>query len=350
MTTAAVGRANLLLRLALGMVAAGLVAAPLWADLNALRVLGEVWTYLALATLWNLLAGFAGLVSVGQQAFVGLGGYALLAVVLFGGGSPLLGVLAAGILGAAAAVPIGAIAFRLRGAYFAIGTWAIAEVLRLFAMRIDALGGGSGTSLPVSVLRSLSPDRVTRAGIVYEVGCVIGLGCLAFAVLLLRSRWGLALRSIRDSEVGAASVGIVIQPIKYGLYCATGGLTAAVGALVLLQKLRISPDAAFSVNDWTAFVIFIVVIGGLGTVEGPLVGTVLFFVLRGLLADYGTVYLIVLGLLAVAVMLKAPRGLWGALTDRFPVSPLEIRRQPPPVRPLSAPAGPAPDAQVERVQ
>ena len=88
----------------------------------------------------------------------------------------------------------------------------------------------------------------------------------------------------------------------------TGGLTAAVGALIFLQKLRISPDAAFNVNDWTAFVIFIVVIGGIGTIEGPIIGTVIFFLLRETLADLGTTYLLILGLVAILVMLRAPKG------------------------------------------
>ena len=90
-----------------------------------------------------------------------------------------------------------------------------------------------------------------------------------------------------------------------------------VGALIFLQKLRISPDAAFSVNDWTAFVIFIVVIGGIGTIEGPIIGTLIFFALRETLADLGTIYLLVLGLVAIVVMLKAPKGVWGLIRSRF---------------------------------
>jgi branched-chain amino acid transport system permease protein len=90
-----------------------------------------------------------------------------------------------------------------------------------------------------------------------------------------------------------------------------------IGALIFLQKLRISPDAAFSVNDWTAFVIFIVVIGGIGTIEGPIIGTLVFFALRETLADLGTTYLIVLGVVAIVVMLKAPKGIWGVIRSRY---------------------------------
>jgi len=108
---------------------------------------------------------------------------------------------------------------------------------------------------------------------------------------------------------------------------AAGEGTAMVGALVFLQKLRISPDAAFSVNDWTAFVIFITVIGGIGRLEGPIVGTIVFFALRQALADRGAVYLLMLGAVAIAVMLHAPKGIWGLVVARldWQVFPLQRR-------------------------
>jgi branched-chain amino acid transport system permease protein len=90
-----------------------------------------------------------------------------------------------------------------------------------------------------------------------------------------------------------------------------------VGALIFLQKLRISPDTAFNVNDWTAFVIFITVIGGIGRLEGPIIGTLVFFLLRRTLADLGSIYLLTLGAVAIAVMLLAPKGIWGMLAGRF---------------------------------
>jgi branched-chain amino acid transport system permease protein len=98
-----------------------------------------------------------------------------------------------------------------------------------------------------------------------------------------------------------------------------------VGAFILLQRLRISPDAAFSVNDWTAFVIFITVIGGIGRIEGPIVGTIVFFALRQTLADLGTIYLLTLGVVAILVMLMAPKGIWGLIVESFgwQVFPLE---------------------------
>ena len=151
---------------------------------------------------------------------------------------------------------------------------------------------------------------------------------ILFAIVwLLRSRYGLALTAIRDNELGARSNGVDVARIKYAVYVAVAFGTAMVGALIFLQKIRISPDTAFSVNDWTAFVIFITVIGGIGRIEGPIIGTVIFFLLRQTLADLGAIYLLILGVVAIAVMLWAPKGLWGLIADRFgwQVFPLQRR-------------------------
>ena len=290
---------------------AALAAAPLWAGRADLRLMGEIFLYLALATSWNLLAGYAGLVSVGQQAFVGLGGYMLFALAIFAGLSPLAAIPVAGFIGAVVAIPVATLIFRLRGAYFAIGTWVVAEVFRLGFAQVSALGGGSGTSLPAQMVRSIAGGRELREWTTYWVALGMALAVIAVTYGLLRSRRGLALTAIRDNELASASLGVDILKAKFFVYVVTAALTTAVGALIFLQKLRISPDAAFSVNDWTAFVIFIVVIGGIGTIEGPIIGTIVFFALRETLADLGTTYLLILGVVAIVVMVKAPKGIWG---------------------------------------
>jgi branched-chain amino acid transport system permease protein len=144
--------------------------------------------------------------------------------------------------------------------------------------------------------------------------------------LILRSRWGLALAAIRDSEPAAESVGVDNYRTKFLVYFLTAGATGSVGALISLQKLRISPDAAFSVNDWTALVIFIVVIGGIGRMEGPLLGTIIFFLLREFFADWGPWYLMFLGLFAIVVTLAMPKGIAGLLADRFDFQIFPLRR------------------------
>lgn len=302
-----------------------LAAAPWWAGRADLRLMGEVFLYMSLATLWNWLAGYAGLVSVGQQAYVGLGGYAFFALTMLAGVPVYAALILAALAGAIIAAPVAALIFRLRGAYFAIGTWVVAEVFRLTAALTPALGGGSGISLPVSIAKSLASGKgaTDRAAYLLALGVLVLVVGAAF--LTLRSRQGVALTAIRDNELAARSLGIDIWRTKFITYVMVGGLTTLVGALISLQKLRVSPEASFSANDWTAFVIFIVVIGGIGTLEGPILGTLIFFALRETLADLGTVYLIALGLVAIAVMLKAPAGIWGLIRTRtgaelFPLS------------------------------
>jgi branched-chain amino acid transport system permease protein len=299
-----------------------LVAAPWWGSTATLRLLGEMMVYLALASLWNLLAGYTGLVSVGQQAFVGLGVYIMVASTIYLGIHPYFAIPLAGLAAVVVSLPVGKMVFRLQGAYFAIGTWVMAEVFRLIAAQLGSvgLGGGSGVSIPTQVLRDLAVDRFWRETSIYWITLILGIGALALVYGLLRSRIGLALTAIRDSEVASSSLGINIERIKYAVYVAVAGMTAMVGAIIALQKIRVSPDAAFSVNDWTAIVIFIVVIGGIGTIEGPIVGTIVYFLLREFLADLGSLYLMLLGALAIAIMLVAPKGIWGYLTARWNVS------------------------------
>jgi branched-chain amino acid transport system permease protein len=310
-----------------GFALAVLAAAPLWADRQELRLLTEIYAYVALASLWNLLAGYAGLVSVGQQAYVGLGAYLLFALTMLAGVPPLVAIPIAGIIAAIVTVPVAALIFRLRGHYFAIGTWVVAEVFRLLASQVTALDGGSGTSLPSEIVISIAGTRQMREFLIYWIAFALAVAIIGLIVLLLRSRYGLALTAIRDNELGARSNGVDVTRIKYIVYVITGFGTAIVGALIFLQKQRISPDTAFSVNDWTAFVIFITVIGGIGRIEGPIIGTLVFFLFRQMLADLGTLYLLILGAVAIFVMLKAPKGIWGLITDRYDWQIFPLKRR-----------------------
>ena len=320
-------RASRIAACALALLVIVLAAAPAFGDRQLLRLLAEIYAYLCLATLWNLLAGYAGLVSVGQQAYVGLGGYALFALAIRLNVPPLWAIPLAGVLGALVALPAAALLFRLRGAYFAIGSWVLAEIFRLLAAQISALGGGSGTSLPAAVATGIAASRQAREYTFYWCAFALLVVVLSCSYGLLRSRLGLALRAVGDNELAARSNGVGVTGLKLAVYVGVAALTAMTGAMIFLQRLRISPDAAFSVNDWTAFVIFMAVIGGIGSLEGPVIGTLLFFALRQWLADYGTLYLMLLGLIAVVIMVKAPRGLFGLLAGRFGVSlaPVKMR-------------------------
>ncbi|MGH7375579.1 MAG: branched-chain amino acid ABC transporter permease [Candidatus Rokuibacteriota bacterium] len=270
-----------------GLVAAALAliflgSLPAWGDPSTMRILVEFIALLVLAHMWNLLAGYAGLVSIGQQVYVGLGGYALIVLADDLGVNPFVAVPLAGVIAAAFALPTAALVFRFHGGYFAVGTWAIAEVYRLLIANTPALGRGSGRTL-----KAVFPlARETREVTTYVLALAIGVAALVAVYAFLRSRYGLGLMAIRDSEPGSEALGVDVFRTKLVVYVGVAFGTGVTGALIYLNLLRISPDAAFSIN-WTAYTIFIVVIGGLGSLEGPLIGTALFFVVRELLSDYG---------------------------------------------------------------
>jgi branched-chain amino acid transport system permease protein len=304
-----------------------LAALPWWGDAGWMRLIAEMAYYLALAQLWNLLAGYAGLVSVGQQAYVGLGGYALFYLTGAQNMNVYLALAIAGPFAGLIAIPVSFAVFRLRGAYFAVGTWVMSEVFALSASLIAVLGAGSGLSLTPAILRQISPDRASRDAILYLMSLAISVAVCAIVYLLLRSRHGLALTAIRDSEPASASLGVNTFRTKFTIYVATAACTGLIGGLIFLQKLRISPEAGFSINDWTVVVIFMVVIGGIGTIEGPFIGMLVYITLRELLADYGTIYLILMGMIAIAVMLKAPSGIWGWVVQRYDVQLFPVGRR-----------------------
>ena len=295
--------------LALVVLAATL---PWWGESSWMREFVEIACYLIFAMTWNLLAGYGGMVSIGQQAFFGFGGYVMLMLGNFVGINPFIAIPLGALAAALIAIPVSWVAFRLQGGYFAIGTWVIAEVFRLSFANLSIVGGGSGTTL--TALRGI--ERSTRQNLTYWMA----LACVVAAVLLvypfLRSKRGLALLAIRDNPVAAESQGIPVRRMRLAVYVVAAFGAGMAGALYFVGNLRISPDAAFSVN-WTAFAIFMVVIGGVGRIEGPLVGALVFWGLNKLFSDYGTWYLIGLGLLAIVITLFFKEGLWGYAQRRW---------------------------------
>lgn len=296
-----------------GGVLVGVAASmPFWAESSWMREFVEIACYFIFAMMWNLLAGYGGMVSIGQQAFFGFGGYAMLILGNFGGVNPFVAIPLAAVATALVAVPISKVAFRLQGGYFAIGTWVIAEVMRLSFANFSAVGGGSGTSL--TALRGF--DKATRESATFWTALVCVVASVTLVYLFLRSKQGLALLAIRDNEVAAESQGIDVQRVKLAVYVVAALGAGLAGALYFVGNLRISPDAAFSVN-WTAFAIFMVVIGGIGRIEGPIVGALIFWALNRFFSDYGTWYLLGLGLLAMVVTIFFKQGLWGWAQQRW---------------------------------
>ena len=322
--------------LALALVVLGIVL-PAFASRALIQDMFFILSMLTLAQFWNLLAGYGGLVSVGQQAFVGLGAYAMFGGVILLGLDPLAALGLSGLVAVAIAVPTAFFAFRLQGAYFAIGTWVVAEIVRLGLASWQTLGGGTGTSLPRTASAFWGTEQVAiwfdvraagaRDIVTYWLALALAVATIGGIYGLLRSKRGLALAALRDNFAAAQSVGVDAQRLKWLVFLVAAFGTGLAGGLIYLQKGRISPDAAFSVTDWTAYVIFIVVIGGIGTIEGPILGVLVFWALQNTLADFGSWYLMILGALGIVVMLFAPRGLWGLFSARTGLHLFPIRRR-----------------------
>jgi branched-chain amino acid transport system permease protein len=304
---------------------AALAAMPSWGEPATQRKMVELFTLLALAQMWNLLAGFAGVVSVGQQAFMGLGAYGMVALVNVHHKDMYASVPISALIVAVIAVPMGLVAFRLRGSYFAIGTWVLAEVVSKVIITRKSLGSGDGVSLKVSGYSVSSRQDVT-----YWLAMGTGVGSVLLAYLVLRSRLGLQMQAIRDDEGGARGLGVNVYRTRFLIWIVAAFWTALAAAPYYLQQLRVQPvgtGGAFSVVLWTAPIIFIVVIGGIGTIEGPIIGAVLYYFLRDRFQDHQTVYLISMGLVALGVALWLQGGIWGTIRRRFGVDLFPVRRR-----------------------
>jgi len=276
-------------------------------------ILVQAFIVLTLASMWNLLAGYAGLVSVGQQAFVGLGAYFVLILALHGA-SPFAALPVAAIGCGVAALPMWWLVSRLRSGYFAIATWVLAATIMLIIERFSSIGGGTGMPLPG--FAGLAPNLITAY--TYWAGLAVTVAALVATYVLLRGKLGLVLTAIRDDEVAARSSGARVGLARLLVFVVAGAGCGAAGAVLAISQLQVQPAAVFSVN-WTAEMAFATIIGGIGTIEGPIIGTAVFMILQQTLQSYNAWYLIIFGLVAIVVALFARRGLWGLVDDRLNV-------------------------------
>ena len=303
-------------------------------DLTTLLIL------VLMAVMWNALAGYGGLVSVGLQAYIGLGAYATVWFSLRGV-NPYWAIILATLFCGVAAVPLSFVVLRFRGAQFAIGTWVVAEAIGIYIGLDNGLGAGTGISL--SQLDSYA--STTREHITYW----FALGMTAFFAtvifVLLRSRIGASLQAIRDDEEAAASVGVRVVAGKRILFLLASAGCGAAGALTAANILFIQPTSIFSVN-YSAFMIFMVLVGGIGTFEGPIMGALILYFIQQEFGNDGTWYLIGLGATAIAFAVLLPRGIWGTLEDRtgWQFLPVGYRLRRGSVSPESAGDATAPEA------
>ena len=299
----------------------GLAAMPWWAKTGTIRMVLELCCYVAVAQMWNLLAGYAGLVSVGQQAFIGAAGYALFVLAQTFGVNPFLAVFLSLLVPLVLAVPCYLLLHRLDGPYFAIGTWVVAEVFRLVASNLSWVNAGAGMSL--SVMKDYS---AFQRNIAMSLFCaLLILVSIGGSYGFLRSRFGLALIAMRDNPVAAASQGVNVRRLRFMIYVAAAVGCGLVGAIYFMAQLRINPAAAFD-PMWSNLAIFIVMVGGIASIEGVLIGTLIYFVADRWFGEYGASYFVVLGMMTVLVALYARTGIWGMISARWDAPWFPIRR------------------------
>jgi branched-chain amino acid transport system permease protein len=302
----------------IAVIVALFVIAPILLKSGTLDRLTALFIYIMLAAMWNALAGYGGLVSIGQQMFFGLGAYFTIRLG-DAGLNPFVSTFASAMVVAVVAWLISYFMLHLKGGEFAIGMWVLSAFTHLLVNLDDLIQGETGTSL-ISMNAYESDGRRIAIYLMALVSMLLLLGIL---YALLRSKSGAAIQAIRDNEAAATSVGVDVVKTKRKLFVLAAFGIGLAGALWLCSALTFQPKTYFSVQ-WTAYMIFMVLVGGIGKFEGAIIGAVLFFVVETWFGGTGVWYLIGLGLAAVIFSLYFPKGIWAAIETRFGITLLPI--------------------------
>jgi len=239
------------------LIFAILAALPLFGSALMVDKLTLLMVYLILAVMWNLLAGFAGLVSVGHQAFIGLGGYFTIRLVETGM-SPFAALLGAAVV-IGVAWPLSWFVLRLKAAEFAVAMWVIAEAIRSIVMLDPLIQGETGRSLVA--LNAIDPDM--RRNAIYLIAIGAAAASLIISFVLLKGRLGAESQAIRDDEEAASSVGVSTFRVKRMVFIISALGCALAGTIWLASAITYQPRTAFGIN-WSVFMLFMVLVGGLG--------------------------------------------------------------------------------------
>ncbi|MFZ0920730.1 MAG: branched-chain amino acid ABC transporter permease [Candidatus Dormiibacterota bacterium] len=299
-------------------VIAVLAIVPFLFGADVTEQLTALLIFVILAVMWNALAGYGGLISVGQQAFIGLGAYGTIFLTQHGF-TPYLAMVVAGLGAGAVAIPASLIMLRLRGGQFAIGMWVLAEVFGILVTLDTGLGGGTGVSL--NGLDVFAPGYRQAYTFWLTLACATVLLGLVF--ILLRRRIGTSLQAVRDDEEAAASLGVNVVRSKRVLFVVAAVGCGIAGALYLANTLFIQTNSVFGVQ-WTAYMLFMVLVGGLGTFEGPIIGAIIFYLIQAQFGDSGAWYFVGLGATAIAFALFLPYGIWGTIDRRLQLRLLPV--------------------------
>jgi branched-chain amino acid transport system permease protein len=290
------------LLVALGLA---LVAAP---SLDpATRDLGTtLLVYLTIAQAWNILAGFAGQISLGASTFVATGSYTAGLVLIHASMNWLLGVALAAVASAALAALLAVPLLRLRGDYFAIGALAASIAAQALLTNWAWAGGAAGITLPI--------DRIPSGAELFALAAVVAGLAMAVALYIRNSAFGLRLAAVRDNEAAAAGLGVAVYWHRFAAFLASSVLTGMAGTVVAYQYVAVSPAGVANVN-WSLNAVLMTLVGGMGSLLGPPLGVVVvYYGLTRQLEGFQVLSLLVEGVLLVLIVKFAPAGVWALLT------------------------------------
>ncbi|MBX4989947.1 branched-chain amino acid transport system permease protein [Rhizobium binae] len=305
------------------VIALALCLMPIVLPKAGLALATEFCVVLTIALAWNLLGGFSGIVLIGMPLFIGIGGYTLYIVANFLAVPPYPVIAICAAVSAILAYVLSPLLFRLQGAQLAIGSWVMAEIARLLCLVTPAVGAGGGLNL--EVMKSVA--RNWRLPLNFASAALVLFITLLAIVVLLKSRFGLGLRAMRDSDAAAEAMGVRTNRVRLYTLVLAAGISGAAGACYYITSIQITPNSAFSQN-WIAMTIFIVILGGIGSVEGPIFGAIVYFLLRETLSGLGPGYFVISGLLAIVVTIFLPEGVWGLVRRVIRIDLLPVAHQP----------------------
>lgn len=296
-----------LLWLLASLVMLALIVAPLRLNGYFVNLIYITLVYVGLAYGWNIISGYAGYFSFGQITFFGLGAYATGFIINFLHWYWMLAALAGGIVALALAFPLGYVILRLRGPFFAMGMFGMAQTTRVLITAVPATGAGAGLFLPPG------SDMTS----VYYWTLAVAAGAIALTIWIDGSAFGLRLQAVREDEQVAGTLAVNVTREKIYAFAMSAVIPGLLGGGFIYFLTYIEPDAAFSSRlDLQSIVMTI--LGGLGTVWGPLVGGVVMTqIAEQLWAKFPQAYLMIFGGLLVALLLLLPRGIVPALRARF---------------------------------
>jgi len=302
------------------LLVAALLVAPAIVSRGNQTVLLTLLIFAAMAQAWNLIGGFAGQLSLVHGAFLGIGAYTVALLILKADVPFAPALLLAGLLTASASLITSAALLRLRGVYFAIATLAVALAAQAWMLTWEYAGGSRGLNLPISELpRPLS---------LYYIALVVVVAASLTAWWLSWSTFGLRVMAVRDDESAARALGVNGTLVKVLVFTISGFFTGLIGGVVAVNQIALVPENLFDLR-WVTTMIVMAMIGGAGTVAGPLIGAgIVYYLIEKQFENSPEIAALVGGLFVIVVIRFAPEGVWGLLDQ----APLLLRRWRPALR------------------